>query len=125
MFVFHEETGVSVNPPKSSCYAQNKQTLQTLSQTIFQFSYVFQQSITQNNFFRGTIYPCFEKFFQGDNLLIFSYGVTNSGKTYTMQGEAIYNLILLLFELVYFTNWFVFRHQLRSGTHTSHTRLFI
>lgn len=36
----------------------------------------------------ATIYPCFEKFFNGDNLLIFSYGVTNSGKTYTMQGTS-------------------------------------
>lgn len=36
----------------------------------------------------ATIYPCMEKFFNGDNLLIFSYGVTNSGKTYTMQGPS-------------------------------------
>ncbi len=28
-----------------------------------------------------------EKLFNGENLLIFSYGVTNSGKTYTMQGN--------------------------------------
>ena len=75
-----------MRPPKTSCYAQNKQTFQTLSQIIFQFSYVFQPTINQKDFFKGTIYPCFESFFKGDNLLIFSYGVTNSGKTYTMQG---------------------------------------
>ena len=73
---------MSVKPPKTSCYAQNKQ----IQQTIFKFSYVFQPTIQQKDFFKGTIYPCFESFFKGDNLLIFSYGVTNSGKTYTMQG---------------------------------------
>lgn len=77
---------MTVKPPKSSAYAQNKQSLQTLTNTIFQFSYVFQPEISQKEFFTATIYPCFEKFFRGENLLIFSYGVTNSGKTYTMQG---------------------------------------
>lgn len=53
---------------------------------MFQFSYVFPAEISQKEFFMATIHPCFDKFFKGDNLLIFSYGVTNSGKTYTMQG---------------------------------------
>jgi hypothetical protein len=57
-------------------------------QTVFQFSFIFKQEIKQNDFFQATIYPCMEKFLKGDNLLIFSYGVTNSGKTYTMQGSA-------------------------------------
>ncbi len=87
LYDFHGETGVSVRPPATSCYAQKKQTLQTLMATVFQFSYVFQQEISQAQFFAGTIQPCLEKFFAGDNLLIFSYGVTNSGKTYTMQGS--------------------------------------
>ena len=60
--------------------------MQTLANTLFQFSYIFQPEISQKDFFTATIYPCLEKFFGGDNLLIFSYGVTNSGKTYTMQG---------------------------------------
>lgn len=54
--------------------------------TTYYFSYIFQPEITQKDFFTATIYPCMQKFFDGDNLLIFSYGVTNSGKTYTMQG---------------------------------------
>lgn len=85
--MFHADTGVSVIPPKTSVYAQNKQSAQSLMQTVYHFSYVFQQKITQKDFFMATIYPCFEKFFNGENLLIFNYGVTNSGKTYTMQGE--------------------------------------
>jgi len=62
-------------------------------QTVFHFSYVFQQKITQKDFFKATIYPCFEKFFNGENLLIFNYGVTNSGKTYTMQGKMWFDVI--------------------------------
>ena len=77
---------MTVKPPKNSAYAQNKQSLQSLTNTVFQFSYVFQPEISQKEFFTATIFPCFEKFFKGENLLIFSYGVTNSGKTYTMQG---------------------------------------
>lgn len=82
----HSDTNVSVKPPKGSIYSQNKQSLQSLMQTMFQFSYVFPAEISQKEFFMATIHPCFDKFFKGDNLLIFSYGVTNSGKTYTMQG---------------------------------------
>ena len=85
-FIVHSDTSVTVKPPKNSAYAQNKQSLQTLTNTIFQFSYVFQPEISQKEFFTATIFPCFEKFFKGENLLIFSYGVTNSVKTYTMQG---------------------------------------
>ena len=85
-FEILSDSGVTVKPPKNSVYSQNKQKLQALKQTVFQFSYVFQPEISQKDFFIASIYPCFEKFFNGDNLLIFSYGVTNSGKTYTMQG---------------------------------------
>lgn len=62
--------------------------MQNLSNTLYSFSYVFQPDITQQDFFKATIYPCLKKFFNGDNLLIFSYGVTNSGKTFTMQGTS-------------------------------------
>ena len=85
-FRINSDTSVSVRPPKSSVYAQNKQNMLALSNTLYQFSYVFQPDIRQADFFKATIYPCVERLFAGDNLLIFSYGVTFSGKTYTMQG---------------------------------------
>ena len=80
LYKLQSETSISMRPPKNSVFAQNKQATQSLSKTLFQFSYIFQATITQQEFFMGTIYPCFEKFFNGDNLLIFNYGVTNSGK---------------------------------------------
>ena len=79
------DTGISLIPPKNSIYA-SKQSVQNIMNTTYYFSYIFQPEITQKDFFTATIYPCMQKFFDGDNLLIFSYGVTNSGKTYTMQG---------------------------------------
>ena len=80
LYKIQTETSISLRPPRTSVYTQNKQALQALSKTVFQFSYIFQATITQEAFFMGTIYPCFENFFNGDNLLIFNYGVTNSGK---------------------------------------------
>ena len=74
---------MSVLPPASSIYAKNKQ----LMATVFRFSYVFQQEISHAKFFAGTIQPCLKKFLAGDNLLIFNFGLTNSDKTYTMQGS--------------------------------------
>lgn len=35
-------------------------------------------------------------FLYGENALIFSYGVTNAGKTYTLQGEDANNIILVM-----------------------------
>ena len=80
LYKLQSETSISLKPPRNSAFAQNKQAMQSLAKTVFQFSYIFQSTITQQEFFTGTIYPCFEKFFNGDNLLIFNYGVTNSGK---------------------------------------------
>ncbi|RNA07330.1 kinesin KIF20B isoform X1 [Brachionus plicatilis] len=85
-YKIHSDTAISLIPPKYSVYCQNKQSLQNLSNTLYSFSYVFQPDISQQDFFKATIFPCLEKFFNGENLLIFSYGVTNSGKTFTMQG---------------------------------------
>ena len=79
-YKIHSDTTISLIPPKNSFYTQTKDRILTLTKTLFQFSYIFQSTITQQDFFMGTIHPCFEKFFNGDNLLIFSYGVTNSGK---------------------------------------------
>jgi hypothetical protein len=75
------ETSISVRPPRNSVFAQTEQAKQKLAKTVFHFTKIFQPTITQQEFFTGTIYPCFEKFFNGDSLLIFSYGVSNSEKS--------------------------------------------
>ena len=43
----------------------------------------------QSEAFEHTAAPLLKKFLSGENCLLFAYGMTNSGKTYTMQGTNI------------------------------------
>lgn len=53
----------------------------------FTFSHVFPESTTQKEFFGATMLKMVQDFIEGQNCLVFAYGVTNSGKTYTIQGN--------------------------------------
>jgi len=53
----------------------------------FTFSHVFPPEASQKQFFDGTVHSLVSEFVSGQNCLIFTYGVTNSGKTYTIQGD--------------------------------------
>lgn len=44
--------------------------------------------MTQSELFEDTVKSQMSDFLDGKNALIFSYGVTNAGKTYTIQGKA-------------------------------------
>ncbi|TFK41288.1 P-loop containing nucleoside triphosphate hydrolase protein [Crucibulum laeve] len=52
----------------------------------YTFSHVFPPNTTQSDFFTKTTLPLVADVLQGQNGLLFTYGVTNSGKTYTVQG---------------------------------------
>lgn len=54
--------------------------------SIYKFSHVFLPSDRQADFFAKTTLPLVQDLLDGQNGLIFAYGVTNSGKTYTIQG---------------------------------------
>ncbi|KAG6910549.1 hypothetical protein DXG01_009499 [Tephrocybe rancida] len=54
--------------------------------SIYTFSHVFPPDTTQSGFFAKTTLPLVRDVLQGQNGLLFTYGVTNSGKTYTVQG---------------------------------------
>ena len=54
--------------------------------SIYTFSHVFPPPTTQCDFFVKTTLPLVKDALQGQNALLFTYGVTNSGKTYTVQG---------------------------------------
>ncbi|KAI0052900.1 kinesin-domain-containing protein [Auriscalpium vulgare] len=54
--------------------------------SIYSFSHVFPPATTQPDFFVKTTLPLVRGLLDGENGLLFAYGVTNSGKTYTMQG---------------------------------------
>ncbi|XP_045666025.1 kinesin-like protein KIF20B isoform X4 [Ursus americanus] len=52
----------------------------------FSFSKVFGPETTQKEFFLGCIMQPVKDLLKGQSRLIFTYGLTNSGKTYTFQG---------------------------------------
>ena len=55
----------------------------------FTFSRIFGDMTTQKDFFDNTMLSTVKQFVDGQNCLVFTYGVTNSGKTYTIQGKFI------------------------------------
>ncbi|KAK3583753.1 hypothetical protein CHS0354_022786 [Potamilus streckersoni] len=53
----------------------------------FTFSRIFKEDTSQKEFFKDTMLSSVKDFIDGQNCLVFSYGVTSSGKTYTIQGN--------------------------------------
>lgn len=54
------------------------------------FTRVFGASSLQSDLYVHSTAPLMEKFLQGDSCVLFAYGMTNSGKTYTIQGTDEY-----------------------------------
>ena len=54
--------------------------------SVYSFSHVFPTETSQSDFFARTTLPLVKDVLEGQSGLLFAYGVTNSGKTYTMQG---------------------------------------
>ena len=52
------------------------------------FTKVFAEKTDQQELFEETALPMVSEVFKGNNSLLFTYGVTNAGKTYTVQGNA-------------------------------------
>ncbi|XP_043925868.1 kinesin-like protein KIF20A [Protopterus annectens] len=52
----------------------------------FSFSQIFGPDTTQKEFFSATMKEIVKDVLEGHNRLLYTYGVTNSGKTYTIQG---------------------------------------
>ncbi|WWC63071.1 uncharacterized protein I303_105670 [Kwoniella dejecticola CBS 10117] len=53
---------------------------------IYSFDKVFPPTTPQSSFFTTTTLPLVERLLKGENGLLFAYGVSNSGKSYTIQG---------------------------------------
>jgi len=51
------------------------------------FKHVFQPDATQQDVYGSVAQPLVENLLKGRNSLLFTYGVTGSGKTYTMTGN--------------------------------------
>ncbi|KAK4820847.1 hypothetical protein QYF61_007852 [Mycteria americana] len=80
-----DSTSIILKPPKNSLGRLSEKTAGQMIQK-FTFSRVFGPETTQEEFFEGTMKQPVQDFLDGYNRLIFTYGVTNAGKTYTFQG---------------------------------------
>lgn len=76
-------TTIVVTPPESAT------NFRTINKEIreYTFSRVFTSDVAQKEIFKTVALPLVENLIQGRNGLLFTYGVTGSGKTYTMTGE--------------------------------------
>ncbi|KAJ7363560.1 hypothetical protein OS493_009719 [Desmophyllum pertusum] len=75
-----------MNAPKESFAFKNSTRAGGEISHRFSFTNVFDEETTQKSFFDDTTLPLVTDFINGQNCLVFTYGVTNSGKTYTIQG---------------------------------------
>ncbi|XP_009887107.1 PREDICTED: kinesin-like protein KIF20B [Charadrius vociferus] len=82
---FEDSASIILKPPKTSWSRLSEKTAGQMMQK-FTFSQVFGPETTQEEFFEGTMRQPVQDFLDGYNRLIFTYGVTNAGKTYTFQG---------------------------------------
>ncbi|XP_059392353.1 kinesin-like protein KIF20A [Carassius carassius] len=85
--VLEDSETIALHAPKGS--ATMKSSEKGIGQQVYKFSFtqIFGPTCTQAEFFDGTISSQVHDFVHGKNALVFSYGVTNAGKTYTIQGS--------------------------------------
>ena len=76
------ESAVSIRTVKNS--AQGRDSVEEAS---FSFDTVFGQKATQEQVFESAMLPQVKSLFTGRDTLTFAYGITNAGKTYTIQGR--------------------------------------
>lgn len=79
-------TTITLTPP--DLYA--KQTVSNtgpLKETQYIFKHIFEPQATQREVYNAVAQPLVENLIRGKNSLLFTYGVTGSGKTFTMTGN--------------------------------------
>ncbi|XP_069477168.1 kinesin-like protein KIF20A [Ambystoma mexicanum] len=77
---------VALQAPKESNAMKNSEKGIGQSVHKFTFTKIFGPDTSQEEFFEGTVKDLVNCFIEGKNGLVFTYGVTNAGKTFTIQG---------------------------------------
>lgn len=77
---------VILKAPKASLTARHSERFGPQLAQRFQFSQVYGPETTQKQIFDGTTKSLVKEVLDGGNSLIFTYGVTNAGKTFTFLG---------------------------------------
>ncbi|XP_029004414.1 kinesin-like protein KIF20A [Betta splendens] len=78
---------VTLNAPKGSATLKSSEKGIGMSLHKFTFTQIFGPEANQAELFESTVKSQMSDFLDGRNSLIFSYGVTNAGKTFTIQGS--------------------------------------
>ncbi|XP_068022799.1 kinesin-like protein KIF20A [Melanerpes formicivorus] len=79
---------VILSAPRESSAMKNSERGIGHSVHKFTFSQVFGPETTQREFFEGSMKDIVRAYINGVNGLVFAYGVTNAGKTFTIQGTS-------------------------------------
>ena len=77
-----DEKTVRTKPPVGSQSHKNR-----VLGRVYQFSNIFEKTSSQQELFETTTMPLLDDALNGNDALLFTYGVTNAGKTYTVQGD--------------------------------------
>uniref|UniRef100_A0A3B4X6G5 Zgc:56231 n=1 Tax=Seriola lalandi dorsalis TaxID=1841481 RepID=A0A3B4X6G5_SERLL len=83
--VIENSQTVTLNAPKGSATMKSSEKGIGMSLHKFSFSQIFGPDTTQFELFEDAVKSQMSDFLEGKTALIFSYGVTNAGKTFTIQ----------------------------------------
>ncbi|XP_061778111.1 kinesin-like protein KIF20A isoform X1 [Nerophis ophidion] len=86
--VIENDQMVTLQAPRGSASMKNSEKGVGMSIHKFSFSKILGPATSQSELYDDVISGHMTSFLHGDNSLIFSYGVTNAGKTFTIQGSA-------------------------------------
>ncbi|NXV67490.1 KI20A protein, partial [Molothrus ater] len=86
--IIEDAQTVILNAPKESSAMKNSERGIGCAVHSFTFSQVFGPETTQSEFFEGSMKDIIRAYINGVNGLVFTYGVTNAGKTFTIQGTS-------------------------------------
>uniref|UniRef100_A0A4W5K377 Kinesin-like protein n=1 Tax=Hucho hucho TaxID=62062 RepID=A0A4W5K377_9TELE len=78
---------VMLHAPKGSATMKSSEKGIAQATHTFSFSQIFGPETKQADLFEDTIKSQVHDYLEGKNALVFSYGVTNAGKTHTIQGS--------------------------------------
>ena len=83
-FIINGSTLLSKPPGQSKAF-KNLKGSSGLRQ--FNFNHIFDETVGQENFYKRCALPMTVRALKGESSLLFAYGTTNSGKSFTMRGD--------------------------------------
>lgn len=83
----HESTCVKILSPSILVLCTPSESRINRKDLTYEFKHIFTSHANQKEVFDHVAYPLIDDLLNGKNGLLFTYGVTGSGKTYTLTGE--------------------------------------